>query len=76
MIRCDQCDNEVIAGWHFCPYCGYPLTDEEIEAAQRELTARQQAQETIYKLSRQIADTPYHPGEGVTEPARQSSDTD
>lgn len=61
MIRCDQCDNRIIAGWLFCPYCGYPQSDEGIEAAQRELSSRQQAQAEIYRLS-------YHAGEGVTEP--------
>ena len=69
-IRCDQCDNRVIAGWCFCPYCGYPQTDAGIEEAQRALTERQQAQEKIYRLSMQLADRPYHAGEGVTEPHR------
>lgn len=55
MIRCDQCDNRIIAGWHFCPYCGHPQTDEGIEEAQRALTERQQAQEVIYRLSRENA---------------------
>lgn len=56
MIRCDQCDNGIIAGWLFCPYCGYPQSDEGIEAAQRELTARQQAQAEIYRLSKKSAE--------------------
>ena len=55
MTRCDQCDNRIISGWIFCPYCGHPQTDELIETAQRDLVTRQQTQETIYKLSRQIA---------------------
>lgn len=68
MIRCDQCDNGIIAGWLFCPYCGYPQSDEGIEAAQRELTERQQAQAEIYRLSKKVAAPEYHAGEGVTEP--------
>jgi hypothetical protein len=48
MIRCDQCDNRVISGWKWCPYCGYPQTNEGVEAAQRELTVRQQGQQPIY----------------------------
>lgn len=68
MIRCDQCDNGMIAGWLFCPYCGHPQTDEGIEAAQRELTARQQAQAEIYRLSKKSAAPEYNAGEGVTEP--------
>lgn len=66
MIRCDQCDNRVIAGWHFCPYCGYPQTDEKIAEAQREITTRQQMQATIDRLSSQFPK--YHAGEGVSEP--------
>ena len=68
MIRCDQCDNGMIAGWLFCPYCGYPQSDEGIEAAQRELTARQQAQAEIYRLSKKLAELPqHHADEGVAD---------
>ena len=67
MIRCDQCDNGMIAGWLFCPYCGYPQSDEGIEAAQRELTARQQAQAEIYRLSKKLAEQPHHADEGVAD---------
>ena len=68
MIRCDQCDNGMIAGWLFCPYCGHPQTDEGIEAAQRELTARQQAQAEIYRLSKKLAELPQrHADEGVAD---------
>ena len=59
MIRCDQCDNGMIARWLFCPYCGHPQTDEGIEAAQRELTARQQAQAEIYRLSKKAEQIVY-----------------
>ena len=74
MVRCDQCDNGMIAGWSFCPYCGYPQTDEGVEAAQRELTARQQVQAEIYRLSKAVAERPYNPGEGVSEPLRRKDE--
>jgi len=76
MSRCDQCDNGLIAGWLFCPYCGYPQSDEGIEAAQRELAERQQAQAEIYRLSKLIASPPYHAGEGTTEPRRRNDEAE
>lgn len=53
--RCDQCDNRVIKGWGFCAYCGWPLTDEGLEKAQREISERIQAKEIISKFSRAIS---------------------
>jgi hypothetical protein len=40
MRRCDQCDNRIIKGWGFCPYCGWPLTDVGLDNAQREISAK------------------------------------
>jgi hypothetical protein len=49
-LRCDACDNGIADEWLFCPYCGHPQTDDGIEAAQRELNARDIAAGTIATL--------------------------
>ena len=30
---CPSCGHEVSAAWKYCPWCGYPLTDDGIKSA-------------------------------------------
>ena len=33
--RCDRCDNGMLKGWEYCPFCGHPQTDEGLAELDR-----------------------------------------
>jgi predicted amidophosphoribosyltransferase len=26
---CSNCGKEIVTGWKYCPYCGFPLTEDK-----------------------------------------------